>query len=52
LDGDQPGGDGVDRIRIVIWADGNILVDTEPQAADRNASPTMPLSRGRIVFAP
>jgi hypothetical protein len=52
VDGDQPGGDGIDRIRIVIWADGGILVDTEPQAADPAAAATMPLSYGRIVFAP
>jgi hypothetical protein len=52
VDGDLPGGDGIDRFRIVIWADGRILVDTEPRAPDPGTAATTPLSRGRIVLAP
>jgi hypothetical protein len=51
LDGDMPGGDGIDRFRIKIWdkATGAVVYDNQP-GAPNTANPTAPLGGGQIVI--
>jgi hypothetical protein len=51
IDGDQPGGDHVDRFRIKIWNKdtGALVYDTQP-GAPSSADPTTPLGGGSIVI--
>jgi hypothetical protein len=51
IDGDLPGGDGIDRFRIRIWnpATGAVIYDNQPGAADF-ADPTTPVAGGSIVI--
>lgn len=46
-DGDRPGGDGIDRARLRIWTDREVILDTEP-GASTDAAPNTPLDRGRV----
>lgn len=48
VDGDVPGGDGVDRFRVVITNERETIVDTELGAARQGA--TNALTHGRIVL--
>jgi hypothetical protein len=47
IDGNLPGGDGVDKFRIKIWdkVTGAIFYDTQPGASDA-ANPTTPIGPG------
>jgi PKD repeat protein len=51
IDGEQPGGDGVDRFRLKIWdrQTNNMVYDNEQGVGDA-ADPTTVLTRGRIVI--
>ncbi|HYY98044.1 MAG TPA: SBBP repeat-containing protein, partial [Pyrinomonadaceae bacterium] len=51
IDGDQPGGDRVDRFRIKIWdkATGAIVYDNQP-GAPSSADPAAPLGSGEVVI--
>lgn len=50
IDGDQPGGDGLDRFRIRIWSDSNGLIyDNETNFPDGDV-PTSVLGGGNIVI--
>jgi hypothetical protein len=51
IDGDLPGGDGIDRFRIRIWdpATGAVIYDNQPGAPDF-ADPTTVLAGGSIVI--
>lgn len=50
-DGQAPGGDGVDRLRIHISFDGQLIFDNEP-GTPTNAPPATPLGGGTIQFQP
>ena len=48
IDGDQPGGDGADKLRIRIWSDSSgVIYETQFNAPD-NADPTTVLGGGNI----
>lgn len=47
VDGQRPGGDGTDRIRIQVWTDSGVVLDTQPPT-QRAAGPTTPVERGGI----
>lgn len=50
IDGDQPGGDGVDRLRMRIWSDNNgLLYDNQLNASDSD-DPTTVLGGGNVVI--
>ena len=51
-DGDQPGGDGIDRFRIKIWrlSDNAPVYDNRPSAPDdMNGADPQPIASGSIV---
>ena len=51
-DGDQPGGDGIDRFRLKIWRLDNVLVyDSNPRATadDLNGADPQAIASGSIV---
>jgi hypothetical protein len=50
IDGDQPGGDGLDKFRIRIWSDGGGLVYDNQLNAPDNSDPTTVLGGGSIVI--
>ena len=50
IDGDQPGGDGVDKFRIRIWSDTNGLVYDNQLNAPDSDDPTTALGGGSIVI--
>ena len=49
IDGDLPGGGGIDRFRIKIWSGGGIVYDNQ-MGADDNGDPTTALGGGSIVI--
>ncbi len=49
IDGDLPGGDGIDRFRIKIWGAGGIVYDNQ-MGADDQSDPTTGLGGGSIVI--
>lgn len=50
IDGDQPGGDGLDRLRIRIWSDNHGLIYDNQLNAPDNDDPTTVLGGGSIVI--
>jgi hypothetical protein len=50
IDGDQPGGRGVDKLRIRIWSDSNWLVYDNQLNAPDSDDPTTVLGGGSIVI--
>jgi len=50
IDGNLPGGDGVDRFRVKIWEKitGNLIYDSQPGASDA-ADPTTPVGPGATI---
>jgi uncharacterized repeat protein (TIGR01451 family) len=50
IDGNLPGGDGVDKLRFKIWdkATGAIVYDSQPGASD-TADPTTPVGAGATI---
>lgn len=50
IDGDQPGGDGLDKFRMRIWSDSQgVIYDNQLNAPD-NVDPTTVLGGGNIVI--
>ena len=49
IDGDQPNGDGQDKIRLRIWSDTGLIYDNQLNAPD-NADPATVLGGGSIVI--
>ena len=52
IDGDQPGGGGVDRVRVKVWhkVTGQVIYDSQPGASDA-ADPATPVGAGsRVVI--
>jgi hypothetical protein len=49
LDGDLPGGGGVDKFRIKIWTATGVVYDNQ-LGEDDTAAPTTPLSNGTIII--
>lgn len=49
IDGQMPGGQGVDRFRIKIWSAGGMVYDNQ-MGADDNSDPTTALGGGSIVI--
>jgi hypothetical protein len=51
-DGERPGGGGVDRLHLKVWASsGGVIYDNEPGVAD-DASATQAIDSGHIVIRP
>ena len=51
IDASQPGCGTADRIRIRIWRENRVLMDTEPVVTQSN-DPTTTLERGRVIVLP
>lgn len=49
IDGQRPGGGGVDKFRIKIWSSGGVVYDNQMGALD-DANPTTQLGGGSIVI--
>lgn len=49
IDGNGPGGDGVDRFRMKVWGDAGVVFDNQQGAADGD-DPVTALSGGNIVI--
>ena len=52
IDGDRPGGDGLDKIRVRIWSDTNGLVYDNQLHFHEDADPSTVLGGGSIVIHP
>jgi hypothetical protein len=50
VDGQLPGGGGVDKFRIQIWAPGDGLYYDSQAGSDKDANPTTAISGGSIVI--
>lgn len=51
IDGDQPGGGGIDKFRIKIWnANGSGIIYDNQLGADENSDPITVLDGGSIVI--
>lgn len=50
IDGDQPNGDGQDKVRLRIWSDHTGLIYDNQLNAPDNADPTTVLAHGSIVI--
>ncbi|HET7233202.1 MAG TPA: choice-of-anchor L domain-containing protein [Longimicrobium sp.] len=49
IDGQQPGGGGVDRFRLKVWGPGGVIYDNQMGGGD-DATPTTALGGGSIVI--
>ena len=49
-DGQRPGGDGSDRLRLKIWNAGGSVYDNASGSDDLGQSPLQPIGGGSIVI--
>ena len=49
IDGQRPGGGGVDRLRMKIWSEGGVAFDNQQGATDDD-DPSTALAGGNIVI--